>query len=100
MNLLKNLQIVTGVFFYLFGFVFFILALLIHNQFNGNTPLILLKTLDLPFAFIALLYGGLSLRSALGENIKSDMLDAVLMFIGVFLFALIVYLNFAFPDFI
>lgn len=100
MNLLKNLQIVTGLFFYLLGAICFLLIFFLHNQFFGDLPLLILKTLDLPFAFNSLLYGGLSLRFALGENVKSDMLDAVLMFLGVFIFAVVVYLNFAFTDFL
>lgn len=100
MDTLKNLQIVAGFLFYLIGFWIFILVFLIKNQFYGEWPLVLLKSIDLPFALNALLYGGTSLKLSLGENTKTDMLDAILIFLGVFCFVLVIYLNFAFVDFI
>jgi len=100
MNQLKNIQFVASLFFYFLGFTIFGLVFLIHNHLYGELPLIILKTLDLPFAFTALLYGMCSLKISLGDDIKSDMIDAILIFVGVFTFILLIYLNFAFKDFI
>ncbi len=100
MNQLKNIQSVSSVFFYVFGFAIFGLIFLVHNQLSGELPLIILKSIDLPFGAIALTYGLSSLRISLGDDVKSDMVDAVLIFIAVFAFILLIYLNFAFKDFI
>lgn len=100
MNQLKNIQSVAGLFFYAFGFALFGLIFLIHNQFYGELPIVILKILDLPFALISLLYGLSSLRLSLGDDVKSDLIDAILIFLGVFAFILLLYLNFAFQDFI
>ena len=100
MNQLKNIQIVASIFFYIFGFVLFGLAFLVHNNLYGELPLLVIKSMDLPFALVALLYGLSSLRISLGDDVKSDMVDAVLIFIAVFVFILLIYLNFAFKDFI
>ena len=100
MKQLKNIQFVSSIFFYVLGFVIFGLILLVNNQFYGEIPLLILKSLDLPFALAALLYGLSSLRLSLGDEVKSDMIDAILIFVAVFAFVLMIYLNFAFKDFI
>ena len=100
MNQLKNIQLVSSIFFYIFGFVIFGLVFLVHNSLYGELPLLILKSMDLPFALAALLYGLSSLRISLGDDVKSDMVDAILIFVAVFIFILLIYLNFAFKDFI
>lgn len=100
MNQLKNIQFVSSLFFYTLGFVIFGLILMIRNQFYGEIPLLILKSIDLPFALAALLYGLSSLRLSLGNEVKSDMIDAILIFVAVFSFVLLIYLNFAYTDFV
>lgn len=100
MNQIKNIQIVSGCLFYILGFFAFSLIFLIHNQSFANMPLIILKSIDLPFALVGLLYGLSSLRLSLGKEKKSEIMDASLLFIGVFLFMILVYFNFGFLDYI
>lgn len=100
MNQLKNIQFISSFFFYTWGFVIFGLMLLVKNKLYGETPLLILKSLDLPFILAGLLYGLTSLKLSLGNDIKSDMIDAVLIFVAVFAFTIALYLNFAFSDFI
>ena len=100
MNQLKNIRTVAGLFFYFFGFLIFSLIFLIHNHFYGELPVIILKIVNLPFVLVSLLYGLSGLRISLGEDVQSDMIDAILIFIGVFAFVFVVYLDFAFKDFI
>ncbi len=100
MEKLKNIQFVSSIFFYVFGFTLFGLAFFIHNNLHSDLALIILKSIDLPFALAALLYGLSSLRISLKDDVKSDMVDSVLIFIAVFTFIILIYLNFAFKDFI
>lgn len=100
MHQLKNIQNISGLFFYLLGLIIFGLILMIHNGFYAELPVIILKSLDLPFMFVALLYGLSGFRLSLGDELKSDTIDAVLIFGGVFAFMAMLYLNFAFQDFI
>ncbi len=96
---MKNLQTVSGYFFFGIGSAYFLLALFAYNKMFFPQSQILFNVFDLPFAFVALLYGGSSLWITLDESkIKSSFPKFILLFWGVVIFAAIVVVNFMFPD--
>lgn len=96
---MKNLQTVSGVFFFCLGAIYFLLALVTYNQQFLPTSQILFNILDLPFALVALLYGGSSLWTALDEHQAQTTLSKTLILgLGIVIFSTLLVINFAFTD--
>ncbi len=86
----KYLQQLSAFFFYALGISFFVAYLLLRNNVVPEWSSLWLQVADLPFAFSAILYGGLSLYLSLLVPGKSSKFLPWL--IGVPLVALFVFL--------
>jgi hypothetical protein len=62
----------------------------------------MMRLLDIPFAFVALLYGGSGLYLQLNDGSDSDeegsVWNVVLFAVCLLLFSAVVFVNFAFPS--
>jgi len=100
MNTTKNLHDVSANLFFLLAFVFVAAALAFRNDFNASAAIFLMRVLDIPFAFVALLYGGSGLYLQINEG-KEDAESAwsvVIFAVCLLLFGAVVFVNFAFPS--
>ncbi|MBI5414018.1 hypothetical protein HZA38_00700 [Candidatus Peregrinibacteria bacterium] len=113
MRFLKDVQKVAGILFYTLGVFLFAAFLFWKNDFFVYETEVFLRYADLPFAFLALLYGGVSLRISLAGSLREEntppeesdddageqpVIDAVLIVIGCLIFFGFVYFDFAFPN--
>lgn len=93
--LLLDLQAVSTVYFFVFGSIYFCLALFFHNGYEGPYIYTFFNILDIPFALASLLYAGTSLKLSFLENdIHSRLWDILLLALGLILFLLVLYVNF------
>jgi hypothetical protein len=100
MSTVKNIHSVSASFFFILAFFYVFAGLAFRNDFNVNLMVFLMRLLDIPFAFIALLYGGSGLYLQINEG-KEDTASAwsiVILAICLILFAGVLFLNFAFPS--
>ncbi len=112
MKFLRELHAMSELFFYLFGGLFLMAFLLWKNDVFAYQAELLLRYGDLPFAFLALLFGGTSLRLTFSDLLKEEsaligaedidaehpILDAILIVSGLTLFLGLVYMDFALPN--
>lgn len=99
MNSLKNVHEVSAIYFFIFAFVYIFAILAFRNQVAADTAMIVMRISDIPFALVALLYGGSTLYLQLNEN--EDVATAwsiIIAAVCILLFALVVFANFAFPS--
>ena len=94
----KKIHEVSAALFFFLAFVYVFAALALRNDAMPSFMIFLMRLLDIPFAFIGLLYGG----SGLYLQINEDREDAdspwnILIFaICLILFGLVVFVNLAF----
>lgn len=92
---LAHLQKISGFFFYLLGVTFFASYLFVRNEMFGMWPAWWMQVADLPLAFSALMYGGLSLYLGLtSANKPAKTLGYVLVVVLGACFLLLVAFNF------
>ncbi len=100
MNTTKNLHNVSAFFFFLLAFTYVFAALAFRNDLMAGLMIFLMRLLDIPFAFIALLYGGSGLYLQINEG-KEETGSAwgiVIFALCLILFGAVVFVNFAFPS--
>jgi len=100
MNTAKNIHNASADLFFILAFLYVFAALAFRNDFNASVMIFLMRLLDIPFAFIALLYGGSGLYLQINEG-KEDTASAWSIIIFAFcliLFGAVVFMNFAFPS--
>jgi len=100
MNTTKNLHDVSANLFFLLAFIFVLAALAFRNGLYATNMIFLMRLLDIPFALIALIYGGSGLYLQINEG-KEDSGSAWSIIIFAFciiLFSAVVFINFAFPS--
>lgn len=68
MDTLKTLHKIGAFFFFVLGFLYVAMALMLRNAFMPETMFNLIRLLDLPLAFVALLYGGSTLALHINQN--------------------------------
>lgn len=68
MQTLKNLNQISAFFFFVFAGGYIAMALLLRNGVMSETFLNLMFLLDLPAAFVALLYGGTSMGLQISQG--------------------------------
>ncbi len=93
--MLRYLHTLSAFLFYVLGSVLFLSYVLLHNGIGGMTPLNILLYADLPMAFAATLYGGLSVYLSIDEEAKGS--TVLLWSVGLplaVLFLVFVVLNF------
>lgn len=99
MQTIRNLHDVGAFLFFVFGFYFILLVLLFRNDWYSSQALLLMRLSDIPFASVALIYGGTGLYLQLEP--KDDEMTSpwgVIILAGcLILFASVLFLNFAFP---
>ncbi len=82
------------------GSLLFLLAFFLHNNFHPEISKLLIFILDLPFLFFTLIYLLTSLKINQTEEEPSQITESLLIFLSCFIFALILFFNFAYPDLI
>jgi len=100
MNTTKNLHDVSANLFFLLAFIYVFAALAFRNYFMADLMIFVMRLLDIPFAAIALLYGGSGLYLQINEG-KEETGSAwgiVIFAACLILFSAVVFVNFAFPS--
>ncbi|MFH0837677.1 MAG: hypothetical protein V1880_00205 [Patescibacteria group bacterium] len=99
MDSLKNLHEVSAKCFFVLAFAYAFSALAFRNGFFENGSLLFMQIMDVPFAFVALLYGGSALALELNEGEETPTAWSVLVVAAcILLFGAVVFVNFAFPS--
>jgi len=102
MNKIKNLHSVASVYFFIFALAYGVMALAFRNAFMAEFFLDIMRILDIPFAFVSLLYGFSTL--ALQLNLEKDESGGVspwilvILTVCLLLFGGVIFINFAFPS--
>lgn len=104
MQELKKLYGLVEFLFYFFWFSFFLMWILIRNNFYIEITNTFFKFSDFPFIIIAIIYWLLSIKFQYmkenWENKNYGILDAWLVLIWVSAMSIILFLQFAYPDII
>lgn len=100
MSTTKTLHNVSANLFFLFAFVYVFSALAFRNDFNASFMIFLMRLLDVPFALIALLYGGsgLYLQVSEGKEDTGSVWSIIIFAVCLLMFGAVVFVNFAFPS--
>jgi len=107
MKFLNNLHAVTEFLFFLLGGLLLFAFVLLRNNFFVFEAEIFLRLADIPFAMICILFASTSIRLSLTYDFirknpdkepNMPMLDISLIVIGLVLFTLVLFVNFAFKD--
>ena len=104
MHKIKNLHDISGFFFFVLAFAYVAMVLALRNSYLPDFFLSMMRILDLPFAFIALLYGastlGMQLKTDAAGQIKNGGWMISIALGALILFSLVALMNFAFPPII
>lgn len=101
MDKIKNLHGVSGFFFFVLAMSYVVMVLALRNGFMADFFLAIMRILDIPFAFISLLYGGSTLALQINASKDEDASSPWLLIIFVaclLLLGVVVFVNFAFPS--
>lgn len=102
MDKIKSLHSVSSVYFFILALAYVGMVLAFRNGFMADSFLAIMRILDIPFAFVSLLYGGstLALQINMGRDEESGPSPWVLVILAVclVLFGIVVFINFAFPS--
>lgn len=94
---LQSFQKASFIMFFIIGSLYIVLEILRTNGVYPSEAVLFQKSLDLPFAFLALCYLTSTLKIAFGK-IKSSVFSFILITVPVVIFAILVYFNFFFQD--
>ena len=100
MDTTKQIHDVSAFLFFVLAFSLMAAALALRNDYYGGLSVFLMRLLDLPFAFITLIYGGSGLYLQLNDGREeSDSPWNILIFaVCLLLFGMVVFVNLAFPS--
>jgi len=102
MDKIKSLHSVSSVYFFILAFAYVVMVLAFRNGFMADFFLAIMRILDIPFAFVSLLYGGstLALQMNVGRDEEGGTSPwALIIFVlALILFIGVVFVNFAFPS--
>ena len=100
MNKIKNLHIVSSIYFFVFAFAYTAMVLAFRNGFMADFLLALMRILAIPFAFVSLLYGFSTLALQINRNEEGGLSPWILVILALCLalFAIVIFVNFAFPS--
>lgn len=88
--------------FFALALIYLVAALGFRNGIETSFMILLMRLLDIPFAFISLLYGGTGLYLQLNEGREDDdsgSIWSILIFATcIVLFGAVIFVNFAFPS--
>jgi len=100
MGKIKNLHDVSAIYFFILALAYVFMVLAFRNDYLADFFLSIMRILDIPFAFVALMYGGTTLALQLNlEREEGTSPWVIIIFAGALaLFAGVVFVNFAFPS--
>ena len=101
MDKVKNLHGVSGFVFFVLALTYVVMVLALRNGFMADFFLAIMRILDIPFAFVSLLYGGSTLAIQVNANKAEDESSPWLLIIFVaclLMLGVVVFVNFAFPS--
>lgn len=99
MQVEKNIQKITLVFFFIIGFAHILAHLMIINSYLPEISYAVKKVLEIPFILTALIYGFISLKLSLVTSEKNHKISNIIFAILIILvFAILIYLNLFIPD--
>lgn len=100
MGKIKNLHDVSAIYFFILAFAYIFMVLALRNDFLGDFFMPVMRIMDLPFAFISLMYGGSTLALQLNMEKEEGTSPWVIIIFAaaLLLFAVVVFVNFAFPS--
>lgn len=102
MNQTQTLHNVSAFYFFVLAFIYAAAAMFFRNDLSVEVMTVVLRILDVPFAFVALLYGGSTLSLQLTEGKEEEDSTSpwvmVIYAVAILLFGLVVFVNFAFPS--
>jgi nicotinamide riboside transporter PnuC len=96
----KNLHDVSAIYFFILAFVYVFAVLAFRNGLMADLMLALMRVLDIPFALVALMYGGSTIYMQIGKEDEEEASPWAMVIFAVCLLLLgfVVFLNFAFPS--
>jgi len=99
METTKDIHVVSANLFFLIAFAYIAAALAFRNTYMVSEAIFLMRLLDIPLAFIALLYGGTGLHLQLAGGREEESAWGIIIFaVSILLFGAVVFVNFAFPS--
>ena len=102
MDKIKSLHDVSSFYFFLLAFAYVVMVLAFRNDFMADFFLAIMRILDIPFAFVSLLYGfsTLALQISAGREEEAGVSPwiLVILVICLLLFGGVVFVNFGFPS--
>jgi hypothetical protein len=104
LKLLKDLQQVAELLFFLLGILILVALALLSNNLFALEVEYFLRLVDIPFALICLIFAGTSFRLSLKDpdnhtKLKeAPLVDAFLVILGLALLAIVLIINLALPD--
>ncbi|MBU0705978.1 hypothetical protein KJ657_01735 [Patescibacteria group bacterium] len=102
MDKIKSLHSVSSVYFFILAFAYIVMVLAFRNGFMADFFFALMRILDIPFAFVSLMYGftTLALQINIGRDEESSLSPWILVVLTIclILFGAVVFVNFAFPS--
>jgi hypothetical protein len=97
MKTAENIKKVALLFFIVLGATHILSGLMFSNGYFTPTSLIVNRVLDIPFAMSALIYGLSAIYCGFGEK-GNKVVNIILIIFSVFVFLLLIYINFLIPD--
>jgi len=102
MDKIKSLHSVSSFYFFVFALAYVVMALAFRNEFMPDLTFSLMRILDVPFAFVSLLYGfsTLAMQMSVARDEEEGLSPWILvvLVICLLLFGLVLFANFAFPS--
>ena len=96
----KSLHDVSAIYFFILAFIYIFAVLAFRNGVMLDVASVAMRILDIPFAMVALMYGGSTLYMQVGEEDEEETSPwaMVIFAICLLLFGFVVFPNFAFPS--
>jgi hypothetical protein len=96
----KNLHDISAIYFFIFAFIYVFAVLAFRNGVMVDIATTAMRIFDIPFAMVALMYGGSTLYMQVSEEDEEETSPwAMVIFAAcLLLFGFVVFLNFAFPS--
>lgn len=92
---MKNLQSISGIFFFALGAVYFCLAFFLQMDWVSPNFYVAFNILDVPFAFVALIYAATTIRQSLIDSeIESFFIHQAVSWLCIGLFFGVLYINY------
>lgn len=101
MDKIKSLHDVSAFYFFVLAFAYVVMVLAFRNDYMADFFLAIMRIMDIPFAFVSLLYGfstlAIQINSSGDEDVGVNPWILVVLVFCLILFGAVVFVNFAFP---